>query len=464
MSRWMPKIDHRKGPRYLAIADAMGDAIRDGSLQPEQRLPTHRDLAYDLGVTVGTVSRAYAEAVRRDYVIGEVGRGTYVKPDGEKRIPFYIPYDIDPNVFDFGLNFPAEGERVDLLRSSLMTLAQDPGLGAVMRYQSEQGMLHHRQSMAKWASQHGTPNDPDRIVISNGVQHAMTLSLMAQARAGDTLLCEEYTYPGIKGLATQLGLKLQGVPMDDKGLIPEKLEDIVIQTGARILYCMPNYQNPTSVIMPLDRRKEIADIAQKYGLWIIEDDIYGFLNDSLQDTIPFAQMLPEQTYYLNGSSKCVSPGLRVGFVLAPERKVKTVAACVRLSSWMAAPLNVEIISRWVEDGTAFQQMEWHREEASRRREIVLKYLDDQDIMSTDHTYHSWLKLASPWTADTFVMRARERDVSIMPASTFHVGRGTPINAVRICYGAPPSIENVEEGMKRLGQLIHEEIHAFESVM
>lgn len=464
MSQWMPQIEDRKGPRYLAIADAIGEAIRQGELKPEERLPTHRDMAYHLGVTVGTVTRAYAEAVRRGYVVGEVGRGTYVKPDHEPENPFHIPYDIDPDIYDFSLNFPAEGERVGLLRKALMVLAQDPGLGALMRYQSEQGMLHHRQSLAKWAAYHGAPNDAGRIVVSNGVQHAMTLSLMALSRAGDTLLCEEYSYPGIKTLATQLGLKMNGVAMDEEGLIPEKLEEAIVQTGARILYCMPNFQNPTSVIMPFSRRKEIAEMARKYGVWIIEDDIYGFLHDKPEAQIPFASLLPEQTFYLNGASKCISPGIRVGFVLAPKQKVQTVAACVRLSSWMSAPLNVELASRWIEDGTVFELMEWHRLEADRRRALMHQHLEKQDIISSGHSYHSWLRLPEPWKADIFALRARERDVSIMPAQVFHVGKGIPENAVRICYGAPPNLENVNEGMKRLGELISEEIHAFHSVI
>ncbi len=460
MSSWIPQIDHRKGPRYLAIADAIGEAIREGVLKPEQRLPTHRDLAYELGVTVGTVSRAYAEAMRRDYVVGEVGRGTYVKPDKEPANPFHIPYGINPDIFDFALNFPAEGEWVELLRRSLMTLAQDAGLGALMRYQSEQGMQHHRKVMGQWAEIHGAPNEPDRIIISSGVQHGMTLSLMALTKAGDGLLCEEYTYPGLKTLATKLGLKMHGVPMDDEGLIPERLEEMIIQTGARVLYCMPNYQNPTSITMPYKRRLEIAEIAKRYGVWILEDDIYGFLQNHPENHVPFAKILPEQTFYLNGASKSITPGVRVGFVLAPPSKVSTVAACMRLSNWMAAPLNVEITTRWVEDGTLFKLMEWHREEAGIRQSIMNKYLGDQDILSADHTYHSWLRLPSPWQAEVFVMRARERQVSIMPSYVFHTGKGAPVNAVRICYGAPPSHENVEEGMKRLGQLIKEEIHAF----
>ncbi|WP_419797529.1 MAG: PLP-dependent aminotransferase family protein [Terasakiella sp.] len=465
MTQWKPQIDHRKGPRYLAIADAIGEAIREGNLKTEERLPTHRDLAYELGVTVGTVSRAYAEAVRRDYVVGEVGRGTYVKPSiDEPDMPFHIPDNLDPNLIDFSMNIHTEGEGVEILRRALMVLAQAPGLGALMRYQAEQGMEHHRVSMAKWAQMHGAPYDPDRIVVSCGVQHAMTLALMSLVKAGDTLLCEEYSYPGIKTLSTQLGVKMQGLPMDEYGLIPERLEEAVINTGARVLYCMPNYQNPTSATMNLQRRRDIAAIAQRHGLWIVEDDIYGFLHEEPGKFPPFASLLPEQTFYLNGASKSVSPGLRVGYVLAPKKKVPTVAACVRLSNWMVPPLNVELMSRWIEDGTAEYFMDWHRKEAAVRQEIMLEHITRGTLHRAPNTYHTWLELPKPWTAEMFCLRARERDVSIMPAHVFYIGKGTPLNAVRICFGAPPTREMVEDGMSSLAQLLSEEIHAFHNVM
>jgi DNA-binding transcriptional MocR family regulator len=464
MTNWLPSITERKGPRYLAIADAIGDAISSGELKPEQRLPTHRDLAYHLGVTVGTVSRAYAEAVRRDYVSGEVGRGTYVRPGEVREKQFRIPYKVEPNTFDFALNYQAAASRVDYLRSSLMVLAQDPGLEAVMYYQSEKGMDHHRRILAKWAASYGVPEDYERIVVSNGVQHAMQLSLTAVCKAGDTVMCEEYSYPGIKGLAAQSGLKLHGVAMDENGLIPDRFEEAILATGSRVLYFMPNFQNPTGVHMSSARRHEIAKIAEQYKVWLIEDDIYGFLAENHEKNISFAALLPDQTFYLNGASKCIAPGLRVGFILAPQSHVDMVAACMRMSSWMASPLNIEICTRWIEDGTMEKVIESSRVESRKRQAIMRKHLGDYNLKGAIGCYHDWLILPKPWRADTFCMRARERNVSILPAHVFHIGKKEPVNAVRICYGAPRNAELVEEGMSRLAQLINEEIHAFHSVM
>ncbi len=464
MSKWMPQIEDRKGPRYLAIADAIGEAIRDASLKPEERLATHRDMAYHLGVTVGTVTRAYAEAVRRGYVVGEVGRGTYVKPDEDVEAQLVIPYKTDPNLYDFSLNFQSESERVELLRKSLMVLAQDPGIGALMRYQSEQGMEHHREAFAFWAGAHGVEANPDQIIVSSGVQHAIMVSLMAVSRPGDVVLCEEYTYHNVKTIANQQGLKLQGLAMDEDGIVPEKFEEAVVQSGARVLYCMPSYQNPTGVNMPLSRRKEIAAIAKKYGVWVLEDDIYGFLHEDPSQQTPLAKLLPDQTFYLNGASKCVTPGIRVGFIHAPKQMVQKVAGCVRLQSWMIAPLNAELVYRWYRDGTITDLMAWHRQEAADRQAYVKKYIKGGDLLMADRAYHAWFRLPEPWTADMFCLRAREQNVAIMPAHIFHVGKKRPEEAVRICFGAPPTHENLEEGMKRLGALIEDDSLAFHSIM
>lgn len=464
MTQWKPDINHRKGPRYLAIAEAIGEAVRTGALLENEQLPTHRDLAYQLGVTVGTVSRAYAEAVRRDYVVGEVGRGTYVRPSGAERGTFPIPYQVDPTLIDFSLNFPAEGARVELLREGLMAVAQDEGLGALLRYQSEQGMPHHRQSFAKWAGYHGAPEDPERVVMTCGVQHGMALALMVLTHSGDGVMSDTYCYAGIKALASQNGLKLHGLERDDDGILPESLERTAQQTGAKILYCMPNYQNPSSITMPKARREALADVARRLGIWIIEDDIYGFLHDNPSDHVPFAQLLPQQTFYLNGASKCIGPGIRVGFMVVPQDKVKVTSSCVRLSSWMVAPLNVELLHRWIEDGTVFDQMIWHRHEAEARRQIVIEQIGQHPFMAAPRTYHGWLTLPDHWEAERFCLRAREQNVAVIPASVFQVGRGASENAVRLCYGAPNSQAQVKQGAEILGVLLEEDVNFYRAVM
>ena len=131
MTLWQPKIEDRRGARYLAIADALAEDIRSGALNSGNRLPTHRDLAYYLGVTVGTVSRAYAEAERRGLTYGEVGRGTFVQGSqgsSSSGTTFFRKETGESNKIDFGLNMPAAGERAAVLSETLVDLARSPFL------------------------------------------------------------------------------------------------------------------------------------------------------------------------------------------------------------------------------------------------------------------------------------------------------------------------------------------------
>ncbi|MBN2751149.1 MAG: GntR family transcriptional regulator, partial [Rhodospirillaceae bacterium] len=189
MTNWTPDISARLGSRYIAIADAIADAITTGDLAPGERLPTHRELALLLGVTVGTVTRAYAEAIRRDLVSGEVGRGTFVKPSLVTFTPLTSRHDTEPDVFDFAVNLPADGIAGERLREILPRLTADPCLDTLLGYPRDSDTERARQILASWAETQGLPSAPERLVINNGAQNGMLAALLTICRAGDTVLC-----------------------------------------------------------------------------------------------------------------------------------------------------------------------------------------------------------------------------------------------------------------------------------
>ena len=136
MTMWRPEIEQFQGPRYLAIAEALAVDVRGGALNPGDRLPTHRDLAYRLGVTVGTVSRAYAEAERRGLIGGEVGRGTFVRPDARRRktqavIDIEAPLGV-PQIIDLSVNIPTPMTSDAILAETLTEIVGRPGIARLM--------------------------------------------------------------------------------------------------------------------------------------------------------------------------------------------------------------------------------------------------------------------------------------------------------------------------------------------
>ncbi len=453
MTIWTPDLTAFPGPRYLAIADALAADLTGGQLSPGDRLPTHRDLAYRLGLTVGTVSRAYAEAQRRGLISGEIGRGTYIqgdRNDSGQRLDLAIQ-DTPSEFFDFSLNLPASGPAQQVLATTLGELTRSSGLSSLLDYQPETGMRHHRAAGAKWLAKIGIDATPDQVAVTNGAQNGMTVAFSAVARPGDTVLTESVTYPGIKEIAEQLNLRLVGVPMDQFGLRPEALEEVFAANRPRVLYCIPTLQNPTSRIMPEPRRRDIADIARTHGVTIIEDDVYGLLPKDRPP--PLAAIAPDITIYITSISKSIAPGLRVGYVYAEEEKLGRIGSAMRGDCRMATPLMAEIVTRWIEEGSAWRMIDWQREEVTKRQAIVAQALAGLDYETDPESYHLWLSLPEPWRAEEFVTQVRTRKVIVMPAEAFVVGRSQPPHAVRICIGPAQNHERLRAGLSIIAETL-----------
>jgi DNA-binding transcriptional MocR family regulator len=449
MTIWLPILEGRKGPRYLGIADALKEDVEAGRLKVGTRLPTHRELAYRLGVTVGTVSRAYLEAERRGLVRGEVGRGTFVRArDGDGIFAF--PQS-EPAVIDFSLNRPSTAGIGADLAATLADLSRQNDLSALISYQNEFGFAAHREAAAAWLTRTRIAAPPARIAITCGGQHGLYAALAAATRPGDVLLVEALTFPAIKAVAGHLGLRLHGVAMDREGLLPDALETACRELRPRALFTMPTLHNPTSTTLPLERRRAIAEIARRHDLLIVEDDIYGFLVEDAPE--PIANLAPERVFHVTSLSKSMSAGLRIGYVVGPEPLIARLGAAVRHSVWMTPPLMAEIAARWIRDGTGDRLAEARRQEAHQRQALALKAFAGHALDTHPASYHLWLHLPEPWRWSDFVAAAEVRAVRVTPPDLFVAGRATAPHAVRICLCAVESDARLEQGLARLADLL-----------
>jgi DNA-binding transcriptional MocR family regulator len=340
MTMWLPELDGRKRPVYRAIADAIDEDVQKGALRAGARLPPHRDLADRLGVTVTTITRAYTEATRRGLIAGHVGRGTFIRGTAQTEDE---PQD---GPLDLSMNILMPDKEVAILEKHLFARRVLPWT-QLLGYVPSRGHLRHRQAMSTWLSTCGFTADPERIVLTAGAQHAMAVAVAAVAKPGDTLLVEDLTYSGARLLAQQMGLKLRGIAMDAEGLRPDALEAAIRSTRARVLYCMPRLQNPTSAVMSERRRRQIAAIADKQRLVVIEDDTYGFLSPERE---PLASILPERTIFITSLSKSLFPGLRLGCAVPPASLVDKVTTAVWATMINTSPIGADIMSSWIEDG------------------------------------------------------------------------------------------------------------------
>jgi DNA-binding transcriptional MocR family regulator len=451
MTIWSPDITGRTGPRYQAIADALAEDVAAGSLQAGDRLPTHRDLAEQLSLTVGTVTRAYAEAERRGLVRGEVGRGTFVLAASERRNSLLAASsEPDAGIIDLGLNLPLDCESPDLAEV-LRELGHRSDLATLLAYQPFTGSERYRRMGVDWIARHGVDVAAEQVVITAGAQHAIVVALGALCRPGDAVLSESLTYPGLKTATSLLGLEVQPVAMDDEGLLPDDLERALNETGARVLYCMPTLQNPTTATMSAERREAVARIARRHDLQIIEDDVHGLLAPDAP--APLTALIPERTLYIASTSKVLAGGLRVAFVAAPAQLVERLAHAVAASLWALPALSLEVAARWIADGTAAAITDRKREEAAARQQLARRILPDARLQTSAQSYFLWLALPSPWRSDRFVRAARDRGVVVTPAEAFATGSGEPPAGVRVSLSAPSDRDTVAAGLQTLADML-----------
>ena len=450
MTMWAPDLASRSGPRYLAIVEALAADVGSGQLSSGSRLPTHRDLAETLGITVGTVSRAYAEAARRGLVSGEVGRGTFVRA---RSLPPFSPGLRTSGLLDLSQNHPppeGPGFRA-ALEKALLALARQADLGPLLDYPSDGGNDSDREAGAEWIARTGLPAEAGRVLVCAGSQHGLTTVLATLLQPGELLLTEELTYPGLKAAAGLLHLRLQGLPMDAHGLRPEAFEDACRGGAARALYTIPTIQNPTASVMPEERRREITAIARAHGVAVVEDDIHALLPP--HRPLPIAAHAPELSYYLMSTSKTLVPGLRIAYVLAPEGMVGRLAASLRASVWAAAPLMAALASSWIRDGTADAIVAERRGEAAARQSLVRERLAEARFDAHPFGYYVWLHLPEPWRSDTFADELRARGVVVSPPEAFVVGRAPVPHAVRLCLGAPRTREDLDRGLTAVAEAL-----------
>ncbi|ADO73255.1 Transcriptional regulator, GntR family [Stigmatella aurantiaca DW4/3-1] len=452
MTNWTPELRGRSGPLYLAIADALAGDIAGGRLPAGTRLPTHRELAERVGVTVGTVTRAYAEAERRGLIGGEVGRGTYVRHrEPPRALPEPASATGDEALIELGLNWPATppgDPPTQALRRTLESLQHAPQLSELLTYQPPVGLASHREAGAAWMGRFGPAVEPSQVVVCSGGQHAMEVALTALTRPGDTVLTEALTYPGMKVLAGQLHLRLQGVAMDAQGLVPEALEAACQSSGAKLLYCLPTFQNPTGGVMPRERRERIAAVVRAQGLNVLEDDAYGLLLDERPPTL--CELVPERGYFIAGVSKLLAPGLRISYLAAPRQELHRLTEAMGLATRMTPPLTAEIAARWIREGTAEALVAGRRREAQERRALAQEVLGEALLPSPlPEGYHLWLRLPPPWRSEAFAAQARKSGVSVTSSEVFAVNTAVAPGAVRVCLGPPSTQALLEKGLRRL---------------
>jgi DNA-binding transcriptional MocR family regulator len=274
-----------------------------------------------------------------------------------------------------------------------------------------------------------------RVLVCPGIQSALwALCAVLAPRIGDAIACEAITYPGLKGIAAQLGLRLIGLPWDDAGIDPAAFGALCASDLPKALYLNPTLNNPSTATMSQERREAVTEIARRYSVPIIEDDAYGHL--PAERPTALAALAPELTFYITGFAKCLGAGLRIAYIAAPNaRYTARIAATMRTTMVMASPPLVRLATRWIHDGTARVATLAIREESRARQILAREVLCSARYTTKPEAFHLWLSVPEQWTRNEFANHLRAHGVPVVVSDSFIVA-GAPPEAVRVCLGGP----------------------------
>ena len=384
MTIWTPDLSLFEGPSISSWSRPSSRPSLSGALP--------RDLAADpqgpgrpAGVTVGTVTRAYAEAERRSFAGGQggawhLGQGA-TDPANE-----WVIRNEDNHRIELWQNLPVQLDRGAIVRPLLTELAQ--GISTVCsattrrRARLAAPAVRRLARRAGHRGQRGSPAVQPRRPARHPVGPA------GHRLRGETLLCEGLSYPGMLGNARQLKNQVVGLAMDEEGCCPRRWRRPAAPTGP-LLYLTPTLQNPTTATMSLARREAIIAIARRHDLLIVEDDVNGLL--------PESALPPWSTWRRSGSSTWAAwqdacGGLRVGFVLAPPALRNGFAQAMRLSSWMVSPLLIELACKLVSQRQIMPLIEQQRRILARRGSFAPPAAGRR---WQPGSMHAWLPLPEP---------------------------------------------------------------------
>jgi DNA-binding transcriptional MocR family regulator len=431
-THWIARIKGSALPAYQVIPDLIAEDLRHGRLAPRDRLPPLRELAKVLDLNYTTVVRGFAEARDRGLVASRPGLGSYVRGS-------FIGLPLRAGTgAEMTMNLPPEIEdhpaMQRLQEQAAAAIVQTP-LHDLMRYQDFGGTTRDRALAAQWLRQWLSGADAERVLVAPGI-HSVLLGLVSLlVKPSHSLCVESMAYPGVKAIAAQLGTQLHPLAMDDEGLRPEALEAACKTAAIGALYLCPNLHNPMTASLSLKRREQIADVALRYSVPVIEDDAYGMLPAAVPP--PLAEYAPGLVYYVSGLSKWLGAGLRLAYVLSPNAAAhQRLAGAMRATTVMASPFINAVVASWFEHGDAEAVLSAVRSECQWRSALMAERLGHYGLRTHRQGFHAWLPLpeanGQPRSA-RLAGDLRALGVAAVASMAFSTDRQPP-EGLRLCLG------------------------------
>lgn len=448
-SPWQPRLANVEATTVERLVLALADDIIEGKLQGGDRLPAHRPLAWQLALGLGTVTKAYAILERRGLVRSVKGRGMFVA----------IRRAREEREIDLSSNAPPAMLTDRLLARTLAGIARKMDADHLNLYSPPTGHLEHRRLLARWLENAGVTIEPSHLALTSNARQAISLAFDLACGPRGTILTERLTYPGAIALARRKGHRLIGVEIDAQGMVPQALASALerVSSGHIAVYLTPTLHNPTTATMSAERRRAIVEICRQANVWIIEDGVYALGHSAVP---ALATLAPERVFHVNGLSKTLGPGLRIGMLTLPPDMQTAAEEALQDIPFAPSPLSCAVVGEWLSSGAIEVIPQALRHEAQRRVHLATSIFDADKCVSHPDAYHVWLPMPRE-TAESVAAAAALAGVKVTPPAAVMVNGGESESGIRLCLGSP-SLAMLTEGLTRLTELLEDSRMADES--
>ncbi|MGW3181559.1 aminotransferase-like domain-containing protein [Kitasatospora sp. NPDC001119] len=324
----------------------------------------------------------------------------------------------------------------------------------VLQYSTTEGDPALRAAVAERLGSRGLPTPADDLLVTSGSQQALTLVSTALLAPGDTVLVENPTYLAALQCFAFAGARVVPVPSDEDGVDPVALARLVASERPRLLYLVPNFQNPTGRTLPVERRRAVAEVAARHGLWIVEDDPYGELRFD-GTPLPWIASLDaaaDRTVLLGSLSKTMSPGMRLGWLRAPAELRRACTTVKQTTDLHSSTVDQAAAARYLTHADLDAHLTRVRAAYRERRDALLDGLPHalphgSTWNRPDGGMFVWVRLPDGHDATALLPRAAAHDVAYVPGAPFFADRPDPAT-LRLSFTGHPA-EAIREGLTRL---------------
>ncbi|MGN6085115.1 MocR-like pyridoxine biosynthesis transcription factor PdxR [Trinickia sp.] len=493
LSDWLStRLERGTGePMYRQVLRLVQQAILTGQLAPGTKLPSSRTLADDLDVARNTVLRVYDQLTAEGYVLSTTGSGTYVadtRPDTAAVRPRSAPAASKPSMTRDALaqqSLSMRGRRLigragvapkqwGAFMPGVPDVAEFPArtwsrLQArlwkeanpeLLTYAPGGGYRPLRRALSDYLRvARSVKCSPDQIILTTGIHQSMDLAVRLLTDVGDRAWVEEPCYWGARSVLQSAGLELEPIPVDSEGLNPRELSPAV---PPRLAVVTPSHQYPLGMVMSLARRRTLLEYARQHGVWILEDD---YDSEFRYGSHPLASLqgLDEAGHviYVGSLGKILFPGLRIGYMVAPEHLVDTFRTGAAELYREGQLMHQAVLAEFIMDGYLTSHVRRMRALYGERRQILIDAIHSRfgntlPVMGDEAGLHLVLGLPEGTNDRTVTAAAFEAGVVVRPLSTYYSQESAAQPGLLLGYACVPH-ERIGPAFDALAKAIEQEL-------